>query len=59
MPMSEKNESYLFDLLESVNRNLKDIRRILMFMSFGFGLFILGSLVIWNNWIPHTLFLEQ
>jgi hypothetical protein len=47
--MSEKNESYLFDLLESMNRNLKDIRRILMFMSFGFGLFILGSLVIWNS----------
>jgi hypothetical protein len=46
--MSEKNESYLFDLLESMNRNLKDIRRSLMFMSFGFAIFVAGSLVIWN-----------
>jgi hypothetical protein len=49
MPMSEKNESYLFDLLESMNRNLKNIRRMLMFMSLAFGLFVLGSLVILNS----------
>ena len=57
MAMSEKNESYLFDLLQSMDRNLKDIRRTLMFMSFAFGLFILGSLVILNSWVPHTLYL--
>lgn len=49
MPMSEKNESYLFDLLESMNRTLKDIRRTLMFMSLGFGLFMLASLVLMNS----------
>jgi len=49
MPMSDKNESYLFDLLESMNRNVKDIRRFLMFMSLGFVLYILGTLVILNS----------
>ena len=49
MPMSDKNESYLFDLLESMNRNVKDIRRLLMFMSLGFVLYILGTLVILNS----------
>jgi len=29
--MSEKNESYLFDLLESMNESLKGIKRLLMF----------------------------
>jgi hypothetical protein len=49
MPMSEKNESYLFDLLESLNSNLRHIRRILIGLSFGLGLFILSSLLILNS----------
>jgi hypothetical protein len=36
MAMSEKNESYLFDLLESINQSLRAIR----FAVFGFGLAI-------------------
>ncbi len=46
MPMSEKNESYLFDLLESMNGSLRDIRRTLIFISLALGLFALGSLLI-------------
>jgi hypothetical protein len=33
MSMSEKNESYLFDLLESMNESLKGIRRSLIAIS--------------------------
>jgi hypothetical protein len=46
MPMSEKNESYLFDLLEGMNRSLKGIHRTLIIMSFAFSLFTLGSILI-------------
>ena len=46
MPMSEKNESYLFDLLEGMNKSLKGIHRTLIIWSFAFGLFTLGSLLI-------------
>ena len=46
MPMSEKNESYLFDLLESMNKSLKGIHRTLIVMSFAFSLFTLGSILI-------------
>ena len=46
MPMSEKNESYLFDLLEGMNKSLKGIQRTLIIMSFAFSLFTLGSLLI-------------
>jgi hypothetical protein len=46
MPMSEKNESYLFDLLESMNKSLKDIRRNLMLIGFSLGLLALGLLLL-------------
>jgi hypothetical protein len=42
MPMSEKNESYLFDLLESMNQSLKTIHRILVIISFSFSMFVLA-----------------
>jgi len=46
MPMSEKNESYLFDLLESMNKSLKDIRRNLMLIGFSLGLLALGLVLL-------------
>jgi hypothetical protein len=42
MSMSEKNESYLFDLLESMDRSLKGVRRSLLGISIAFGLLALG-----------------
>jgi len=45
MPMSEKNESYLFDLLESMNRSQKDIRRSLIFIGISLGLLAGGLLL--------------
>lgn len=47
--MSEKNESYLFDILESMNQSLKVIRRAVVLLSFSFGLFVLGLLLISNS----------
>jgi hypothetical protein len=44
--MSEKNESYLFDLLESMNKSLKEIRRNLMLIGFSLGLLALGLLLL-------------
>jgi hypothetical protein len=46
MPMSEKNESYLFDLLEAMNRSLKDIRRYLLIISLSLGLLAFGLLLV-------------
>jgi hypothetical protein len=43
--MSEKNESYMFDLLESMNRSLKDIRRSLVFIGLSLGLLVFGLLM--------------
>ena len=44
--MSEKNESFLFDLLESMNKSLKDIRRNLMLIGFSLGLLALGLVLL-------------
>ena len=49
MPMSEKSESYLFDLLEGMNQSLKVIRRTVVLLSFSFGIFALGLLLISNS----------
>jgi len=47
--MSEKNESYLFDLLEGMNQSLKVIRRTVVILSFSLGLLSLGLLIILNS----------
>lgn len=44
--MSDKNESYLFDLLEGMNRSLKDIRRSLIFIGLSLSLLVLGILIL-------------
>ena len=49
MALSEKNENYFFDLLESINHSLKIIRRNFVFLGISWALFILGALVILNG----------
>jgi hypothetical protein len=44
--MSEKNESNLFDLLESMNKSLKDIRRNLILIGLTLYLLLFGLVLL-------------